>query len=79
MSATHRRDWTPRVPVRLYLIEGDEQVVNSNTFRCRAALPARGVKPSVVKVGPLKFQGSKHLGSNVTAAAATVRWFNRLP
>ncbi|MGW2637121.1 lipase [Streptomyces sp. NPDC001348] len=68
-------DWAPRVPVRLYMASGDEQAVTSNTRHCRAALLRNGVAAPVVDVGDADYHGSRHLGSNVAATSAIVRWF----
>jgi hypothetical protein len=66
-------DWTPRVPVRLYLAADDEQAVNANSLRCQAALRAHAVDAPVVDVGAVG-----HLDSNRLGTAATVRWFLQL-
>lgn len=71
-------DWAPRVPVRLYMATGDEQAVTSNTRHCRAALLDNGVQAPVVDVGDADYHGSRHLGSNVAATSAIVRWFGEL-
>ncbi|MFJ7154423.1 lipase [Streptomyces sp. NPDC101118] len=71
-------DWVPRAPVRLYTAGGDEQAVTANTEHCRAALLRNGVDAPVVDVGAVDHRGSRHLGSNVAATSATVRWFGEL-
>ncbi|MEU5836299.1 lipase [Streptomyces diacarni] len=71
-------DWAPRAPVRLYLATGDEQAVTANTERCQEALRASGVEAPVVDLGAVDHQGSRHLGSNVAATSAIVRWFGEL-
>lgn len=71
-------DWTPRAPVRLYLSSGDEQATTENTEHCRAALAEKGVSAPVVDLGAVDYQGSRHLGSNVAATSAVVRWFGEL-
>ncbi|HEY2269109.1 MAG TPA: hypothetical protein VGI96_41285 [Streptosporangiaceae bacterium] len=71
-------DWTPRVPVRLYLASGDEQVVNANTAHCQAAFAARGTRVAAVDLGTPDHAGSRHFGSNVAGTAAIVRWFSQL-
>jgi hypothetical protein len=71
-------DWTPRVPVRLYLASGDEQVVNANTAHCQAAFAARGARVAAVDLGTPDHAGSRHFGSNVAGTAAIVRWFSQL-
>ncbi|MEU9482402.1 lipase [Streptomyces decoyicus] len=70
--------WTPRVPVRLYAADADEQAANANTDHCEAALQSHGVSATVVNLGTPEFEGSRHLGSNVAGTAAIVRWFSRL-
>jgi hypothetical protein len=66
-------DWTPRVPVQLYMATADEQAANANSYHCQAALRSRGVDAPLVSVG-----GVDHLDSNRLGTAATVRWFSRL-
>ncbi|MFE4972759.1 alpha/beta hydrolase family protein [Kitasatospora sp. NPDC056651] len=72
-------DWAPRVPVRLYAADADEQAANANTDHCEAALRSHGANAEVVDLGTPDFAGSRHLGSNVAGTAAIVRWFSRLP
>ncbi|MFD0345501.1 alpha/beta hydrolase family protein [Kitasatospora aburaviensis] len=71
-------DWAPRVPVRLYVADADEQAANANTDHCGAALRSHGVDAAVVDLGVPDFAGSRHLGSNVAGTAAVVRWFDQL-
>ncbi|MER5550366.1 lipase [Streptomyces sp. NPDC002793] len=71
-------DWVPEAPVRLYMASGDEQAVTANTEHCRAALHRNGVDTPVVDLGAVDHQGSRHLGSNVAATSAIVRWFGEL-
>jgi hypothetical protein len=66
-------DWTPQVPVRLYMAADDEQAVNANTLHCQAALRAHGVDAPIIDVGAVG-----HLDSNRLGTAATVRWFLQL-
>ncbi|MEU8709874.1 lipase [Streptomyces sp. NPDC048565] len=68
-------DWVPEAPVRLYMAAGDEQAVTANTDFCRAALHRNGVDAPVVDLGAVDHQDSRHLGSNVAATSAIVRWF----
>ncbi|MFJ5546394.1 alpha/beta hydrolase family protein [Streptomyces sp. NPDC093225] len=68
-------DWAPRAPVRLYAARGDEQAVTANTEHCQAALIRNGVDAPVVDLGAVDYRGSRHLGSNVAATSAIVRWF----
>ncbi|KPI06580.1 hypothetical protein OV450_3692 [Actinobacteria bacterium OV450] len=72
-------DWAPRVPVRLYVADADEQAANANTDHCEATLRSHGVNAAVVDLGTPDFAGSRHLGSNVAGTAAIVRWFSQLP
>jgi hypothetical protein len=65
--------WTPRVPVRLYLASGDDQVANANTTQCAAALNQHGVNLKTVDVGNVD-----HFGSHRRATTAVVRWFRAL-
>ncbi|MGW2328808.1 alpha/beta hydrolase family protein [Streptomyces sp. NPDC001700] len=71
--------WAPRVPARLYLADGDQEAAVGNTAVCRAELRRRGADVPVVDVGPVDYQGSRHLGSNVAATASIVRWLSDLP
>ncbi|MFB6986590.1 alpha/beta hydrolase family protein [Streptomyces sp. NPDC056304] len=71
-------DWAPRAPVRLYMATGDEQADTANTEHCRAALLRNGVNAPVVDLGAVDYQKSRHLGSNVAATSAIVRWFAEL-
>ncbi|MFJ8754839.1 lipase [Streptomyces sp. NPDC102441] len=71
-------DWVPDAPVRLYMAAGDEQAVTANTEHCRAALRGNGVDAPVVDLGAVDHQESRHLGSNVAATSAIVRWFGDL-
>ncbi|MFI6950429.1 lipase [Streptomyces sp. NPDC050422] len=71
-------DWKPRAPIRLYMATGDEEATTENTEHCRAALARKGVDAPVVDVGEVDYQESRHLGSNVAATTAIVRWFGEL-
>ncbi|MEU3991945.1 lipase [Streptomyces platensis] len=71
-------DWATGAPVRLYMATGDEQAVTANTEHCRQALHKNGVDAPVVDLGAVDYQGSRHLGSNVAATSAIVRWFGEL-
>ncbi|NDU71043.1 lipase [Actinomadura sp. DSM 109109] len=70
--------WTPRMPVRLYKMAGDEQAVTANTDHCAASLRRNGARPAVVEVGDRLYGGSRHLGSNLAGTALAVRWFRAL-
>ncbi|OMI39866.1 alpha/beta hydrolase family protein, partial [Streptomyces sparsogenes] len=71
-------DWAPRAPVRLYLARDDEQATVANTAHCRAAFARHGVAAPVVDLGAVDYHGSRHLGSNVRATTAVVRWLDSL-
>ncbi|MFD0167059.1 lipase [Streptomyces decoyicus] len=71
-------DWAPIAPVRLYMATGDEQAVTANTEHCQEALRRNGTDAPVVDLGAVDYQGSRHLGSNVAATSAIVRWFGEL-
>ena len=66
--------WQPRVPARLLVSAGDEQVPTAHAAHCAAAL---GSVP-VVDVGDLDYEGSKHLGSNIRGTAMAATWFTSL-
>lgn len=66
--------WQPRVPARLIVSGGDEQVPKANATHCAAAF---GTVP-VVDVGDLSYEGSKHLGANIRGTAAVAAWFTSL-
>lgn len=70
--------WVPGVPVRLYDAPGDEQAVDQNTDRCRAAFRASGADVPVVTLPAEDYQESRHLGSAVSGTAAIAGWFARL-
>ncbi|WP_205718483.1 hypothetical protein [Actinomadura sp. WMMA1423] len=72
------KGWTPRVPVRLYKMAGDEQAVTANTDHCAAWFRDRGARVPVVDVGDRLYGGSRHLGSNLAGTARIVRWFGGL-
>ncbi|HYN92829.1 MAG TPA: lipase [Pilimelia sp.] len=82
--AAHDRacmDWTPRVPVRLYVSAGDEQVPAANSEHCLAGLRSRGTGDATIVTLPT-FTGygdSAHLGANLKAAAEIAAWFRALP
>ncbi|MGF6885370.1 hypothetical protein ABIA39_004088 [Nocardia sp. GAS34] len=63
-------DWTPRLPIRLYVGEKDTDVAADNSAQCRAALQRRGVDAPIVDVGPVD-----HNGSGIGGTAQVVRWF----
>ncbi|GAA0350631.1 hypothetical protein GCM10010151_45420 [Actinoallomurus spadix] len=71
--------WVPNAPARLYYATGDEQAVTANTDRCRAAFRASGADLRTVELGPIDYQGSRHLGSAVRGTVAITDWFSRLP
>ncbi|MCP2339041.1 lipase family protein [Actinomadura rupiterrae] len=71
--------WTPRMPVRFYRADTDEQATTLNTDHCVTSLRTRGANPQVENLGRPLYQGSLHLGTNVTAPGQIVRWFASLP
>lgn len=71
-------DWDPRVPTRLYFAPGDEQALNANTSSCLARLRTHGSTAAERVLPATDYAGSRHLGSNVAATTATLRWFLRL-
>lgn len=66
-------DWTPRVPVRLYLVGDDVEAVVANSAHCQAALAARGVEVPIIDLGTGGHENSNRLGT-----AEIVRWFSEL-
>lgn len=66
-------DWTPAVPVRLYVSDDDREATVVNSHHCQAWLRARGVDAPIVSVGHVDHADSNRLGT-----AAVVRWFDRL-
>jgi len=72
------RGWAPRVPVRLYVATGDEQVVAGNSTHCQQDFAANGVTVPIVDLGAQDHLGSRHFGANVAGTADVTRWFARL-
>jgi hypothetical protein len=66
--------WKPRVPVRLYVMRGDDQAAAANTEHCAAAFHSSGVP--VTQLPRATYEGSTHLASNVLATAEIARWFS---
>jgi len=66
-------DWTPAVPIRLYMVGDDVEAVPANTDHCQAGLRSRGVEVPVVDLGT-----GGHLNSNRLGTAQIVRWFSQL-
>ena len=73
IHASTCENWQPGVPVRLLVSNGDEQVLPANAEHC-----APGLRATVVNVGDLEYEGSKHLGSNIRGTATAVEWFSSL-
>ncbi|MFD9887695.1 lipase [Amycolatopsis sp. NPDC059027] len=69
--------WKPGAPMRLYVMDGDDQAATANTDRCVAGFAGAGVRPEVVRLPHSVYNGSTHLASNVTATGEIVRWFLR--
>jgi dienelactone hydrolase len=65
--------WSSKTPIRLFYAKGDEQAVNANTDRCATSL---GRKP--VLLPPHRYQGSVHLGTEVTGTTAVLKWFSSM-
>jgi len=61
-------------PARLFLDRTDEQVPAANTEHCAARLRSA----TVVDLGAHPWEGSAHLGANVTGTAAALTWFRSL-
>ncbi|MEV5575366.1 hypothetical protein AB0L06_35455 [Spirillospora sp. NPDC052269] len=70
--------WTPRMTVRFYKAEADEQATTLNTDHCVASLRERGVDPQVENLGKPLYQGSLHLGTNVAGTGKIVHWFSSM-
>ncbi|MEV5572340.1 hypothetical protein AB0L06_20030 [Spirillospora sp. NPDC052269] len=70
--------WTPRMTVRFYKAEADEQATTLNTDHCVASLRERGVNPQVENLGKPLYQGSLHLGTNVAGTGKVVHWFSSM-
>ncbi len=66
-------DWTPQLPIRLYVGDMDTDVAADNSAQCRAALQQHGVDAPVFDLGPVD-----HNGSGIGATAQAVRWFTQL-
>ncbi|WP_460521537.1 alpha/beta hydrolase [Flindersiella endophytica] len=69
--------WAPNVPVRLYYAENDEQAVNANTGVCQAEFAAGGKDLTPIKLPAHEYQGSIHLGSEVTGTRAILDWLGQ--
>lgn len=63
-----------RAPARLLVDRADEQVPAANSDYCATRLRAG----TVVDVGTRLYNGSAHLGSNITGTAAALSWFRQL-
>jgi hypothetical protein len=70
--------WVPHAPIRLYYAAGDEQAVTTNTDHCQARFRASGLNLKPVELGPHDYEGSRHLGTEVTGTTATLTWFTTL-
>jgi hypothetical protein len=66
-------DWTPTVPIRLYVSDDDREATVVNSHHCQASLRSRGVDAPIISVGDVDHTDSNRLGT-----AAVVRWFDRL-
>lgn len=65
-------DWRPRVPVRFFFADGDEQVAPADTTQCRQQLTAHGVPTTVVDVG-----GVGHTESALRSVSQVLTWFGQ--
>lgn len=65
-------DWRPRVPVRFFFADGDEQVAPANTTQCRQELTAHGVPTTAVDVGDLG-----HSESALRSVSQVLTWFRQ--
>ncbi|WP_426503479.1 hypothetical protein ACPPVO_38435 [Dactylosporangium sp. McL0621] len=63
-----------RAPARLFVDRADEQVPAASSDYCAARLRSA----TVVDLGSHPWEGSAHLGSNVTGATAALAWFRGL-
>lgn len=66
-------DWAPTVPIRLYVIGDDAEVVTANSDNCQAAFRSNGVHAPIIDLGD-----GGHLESNKLGTAQIVRWFSSL-
>jgi hypothetical protein len=71
-----RTGWVPDVPIRLFVMPGDDQAATGNTERCARPFHTSGVPASVAQLPTATYEGSTHLGSNVIATAEIIRWFS---
>lgn len=71
-------DWLPTAPARLYYAAGDEQAVTTNTEHCQAQFHATGLDLTPIDLGPDDYQGSRHLGTEITGTTAVLKWFTTL-
>ena len=65
-------DWRPRMPIRFFYADGDEQVAPGDTARCRADLAAHGVATGAVDVGTVGHSESAH-----RSVGAVLAWFEQ--
>jgi alpha/beta superfamily hydrolase len=65
-------DWRPRMPIRFFYADGDEQVAPGNTAQCRADLAAHGVSSGAVDVGTVGHSESAH-----RSVGAVLSWFEQ--
>lgn len=68
--------WAPTVPVKLFYARNDEQAVNANTAACQAKFAASGKDLMPVELPAHQYQGSVHLGSEVTGTKAILDWID---
>ncbi|WP_433599214.1 alpha/beta hydrolase family protein [Nocardia sp. CA-135953] len=66
-------DWTPRLPIRLYIGDKDADVATENSAQCHTSLQQHGVDAPIIDVGPVD-----HNGSGIRGTALALSWFTQL-
>ncbi|HZC69958.1 MAG TPA: lipase family protein [Jatrophihabitans sp.] len=67
-------DWTPRVPVHLYVAHSDQDVAVQNSYLCQQQLTDHGAADvSLIDLGHLQ-----HLESGKAGFAAALQWFGQI-
>lgn len=66
-------DWRPRMPIRFFYANADEQVDPADTVQCRADLAAHNVGSTAVDVGAVG-----HSASAQRAVTQVLAWFGKL-
>ncbi|HJP79789.1 MAG TPA: lipase [Pseudonocardiaceae bacterium] len=65
-------NWLPRMPIRFFYADGDEQVSPADTQQCQADFAARGVASTSVDVGNVG-----HSASAQRSVTQVLSWFER--